>query len=54
MSATLSAYAGIKTPTAMIWGERDAVASFEQGKRLLQLIPGSRLELIGDVGHIRH
>ena len=54
MSAAPSSYAQIKTPTAMIWGERDRVRPFEQGKRLLQLIPGSRLELIGDVGHIPH
>jgi pimeloyl-ACP methyl ester carboxylesterase len=54
MSATPSAYARIKTPTVMIWGEHDRVTPFEQGERLLQLIPGSTLELIGDAGHIPH
>jgi pimeloyl-ACP methyl ester carboxylesterase len=54
MSATPSAYAKIKTPTAMIWGARDTVTPLEQGERLLQLIPGSTLEVIADAGHIPH
>jgi pimeloyl-ACP methyl ester carboxylesterase len=54
ISATPAAYAKIKTPTAMIWGYRDRVAPFEEGKRLLGLIPGSTLEMFDDVGHIPH
>jgi pimeloyl-ACP methyl ester carboxylesterase len=54
LSANPAAYSSIKTPTAMIWGERDRVTPWEQGKRLLDLIPGSTLEMLGEVGHIPH
>jgi pimeloyl-ACP methyl ester carboxylesterase len=54
LSAAPSAYASLKTPTALIWGERDRVTPWEQGERLLDLIPGSTLEMLGETGHIPH
>jgi pimeloyl-ACP methyl ester carboxylesterase len=54
LSASPAAYAKIRIPTAMIWGYRDSVTPWEQGKRLQELIPGSTLEMIADAGHIPH
>ncbi|WP_158814521.1 alpha/beta fold hydrolase [Methylocapsa sp. S129] len=53
-SATPANYARIKTPTALIWGDRDQVTPLAQGQRLQKLIAGSTLDTIADVGHIPH
>jgi len=35
-----------------VWGESDAITPLPQGRYLASLIPGARLELMKDVGHI--
>lgn len=46
----------IKTDTLLIWGEKDPTqeASLKNGKKMYQLIPNARLEIIDDVGHFPH
>lgn len=39
-------------PTLIVWGERDAVLPVEHGHAAQEAIPGSRLELFEDAGHI--
>lgn len=45
-------YTTIKVPTLIVWGEADDWVPVAQAQRLHRLIPGSRLELIGDAGHL--
>jgi hypothetical protein len=54
ISATPANFAGLTTPTALIWGARDSVTPLVQGERLHTLIRGSTLETIADVGYIPH
>lgn len=42
----------IRVPTLILWGAADRVIPSEFGARLARLIPGSRLELIPDCGHL--
>lgn len=44
----------IITPTLLIWGESDTETPLSDGKRLFQLIIGSRLEVISGAGHFVH
>ena len=39
-------------PTLIVWGERDAVLPVEHGYAAQEAMPGSRLELFKDAGHI--
>jgi pimeloyl-ACP methyl ester carboxylesterase len=39
-------------PTQIIWGEQDEMIPLRVGRRLQQLIPGSRLEAIPHCGHV--
>lgn len=39
-------------PTLIVWGEQDEMIPVSVGKRLQQLIPGSRLEVIPQCGHL--
>ena len=54
VTATSRGVAGIRTPTALIWGEKDSVTPLPQGQRLNALIPGSSLDVLSDAGHIPH
>jgi pimeloyl-ACP methyl ester carboxylesterase len=42
----------IDVPTLLVWGEQDKVIPLPHGPVFQQLIPGSRLEVIKDCGHI--
>lgn len=42
----------IQTPTLMIVGENDAPTPVEKAKRIAQRIPGARLEIIPEAGHM--
>lgn len=42
----------ISCPTLLIWGEKDQVLSWNVGKSLQEMIPGSMLRIIPDSGHI--
>lgn len=42
----------IKTPTLILWGDKDNLISVENAKRFNQDIGGSRLEIYPNVGHV--
>ncbi len=42
----------INVPTLLIWGRGDSVIPLEHGKTAHKLIPGSRLTIIDDCGHV--
>jgi pimeloyl-ACP methyl ester carboxylesterase len=41
----------IARPTLVIWGERDRMVYPSGARRILESVPGARLELIPDCGH---
>jgi len=43
---------GITSPTLIVWGEQDEMIPLSVGQHLHQLIPGSRLEVIPECGHL--
>lgn len=47
-----SAYAKIKIPTLLIWGDRDVAVLPESAVRVLQTISGSQLMMMPGVGHL--
>ena len=47
-----AAYDTIRCPVMILWGEEDKWISVEQGRKLAARIPGSRLKIIPDAGHI--
>ena len=45
----------IKVPTLLIWGQQDGIVKADPyGKGFAALIPGARLEVIRDAGHLPH
>jgi pimeloyl-ACP methyl ester carboxylesterase len=48
----IAQYPSIAVPTLVLWGRDDEVLPLKLGKMLHQAIPGSRLELINDCGHV--
>lgn len=44
--------AKLTLPTAMIWGDKDEVSPLKIGQTLNQLIAGSSLDVMADIGHI--
>ena len=42
----------LSMPSLIVWGEQDEMIPVSVGKRLQQLIPGSRLEIIPQCGHL--
>jgi pimeloyl-ACP methyl ester carboxylesterase len=45
-------YPSIEVPTIVVWGEEDSWIPVEQAHGLAALIPGARLELVEDAGHL--
>ena len=43
---------GIQVPTVIAWGSDDRVIPLDCGKRYAELIPGARLEVVPDCGHL--
>jgi pimeloyl-ACP methyl ester carboxylesterase len=43
---------GIAAPTLIVWGEQDEMIPLSVGQRLHQLLPGSKLEVIPQCGHL--
>ncbi len=39
-------------PTLIVWGEHDAVLPVDHAHAAVQAIPGSRLEIFEDAGHL--
>jgi pimeloyl-ACP methyl ester carboxylesterase len=48
---TAGEMAGLGVPTMVVWGERDRLLPLRHAHRAASLIPGARLEIIGDSGH---
>lgn len=42
----------ISVPTALIFGAEDAVTTVDEGKKMADAIPGSKLTIIPDAGHL--
>jgi pimeloyl-ACP methyl ester carboxylesterase len=51
-SANRSAYARIKTPVAILWGDSDAVTPLAQTHDLKALLPQATLTILPGLGHI--
>jgi pimeloyl-ACP methyl ester carboxylesterase len=45
-------YAQITAPTLVIWGEADPWIPAARGAELAQRIPGARLEILPNAGHL--
>lgn len=43
---------GVDVPTLVVWGEADRMIPVANGKAYAEAIPGARLELIPDAGHL--
>jgi pimeloyl-ACP methyl ester carboxylesterase len=52
--ALAAQYGGITLPTLLVWGRHDAIVPLAIGERLRRAIPGSRLAVIDDAGHLPH
>jgi len=52
ISTKPEAWAGLKLPTALIWGDADTITPLEQAHELMELIPEATLIVLPDVGHI--
>ncbi|UFS69399.1 alpha/beta hydrolase [Geomonas sp. RF6] len=44
-------YGDLRLPVLLLWGRHDHIVPLSQGQRLVQAIPGSRLEVLEDCGH---
>jgi pimeloyl-ACP methyl ester carboxylesterase len=42
----------IKAPTLVVWGDRDRLVNVTRAARTARAIPGARLLVIRDVGHV--
>jgi len=45
-------YVNITVPALLLWGDRDVIVPMVTGKRLSQDLPGARLEIFQDCGHV--
>lgn len=52
LSANRSKYEDIKVPTSLVWGDKDSLTPLAQGLDLRELIKGSSLVVLPEVGHI--
>jgi len=42
----------IRVPTLIVWGRKDRLIPVEESERLASRIPGSRLVVLPDAGHL--
>jgi pimeloyl-ACP methyl ester carboxylesterase len=54
IDALAARYPSINVPTLLIWGRHDAIVPLWVGEKLHQAIPGSRLLVVDDAGHLPH
>jgi pimeloyl-ACP methyl ester carboxylesterase len=52
LSAAAENYSQIALPTGIVWGREDTATPLVQGEEINSLIPGSRLVVLDDLGHI--
>jgi len=45
-------FSGLQAPTLLLWGEQDALTPLTMAESFQRLIPGSRLEVIPECGHV--
>lgn len=50
----VSRYGEIDVPTGLVWGRHDPVVPLALGERLRDDIPGARLEVMEECGHVPH
>ncbi len=43
---------GVDVPVLVVWGAADRIGDLEVGKAYAELVPGARLEVIPDAGHL--
>jgi pimeloyl-ACP methyl ester carboxylesterase len=53
-SADRAAYARIKMPVSILWGDKDTVTPLEQAHDLKGLLPQATLTILPGLGHIPH
>lgn len=44
----------ISVPTLFVWGERDGIVKPDYGRAYAELVPGAKLRVIADAGHLPH
>lgn len=44
----------VNVPTLVVWGAEDRIIPADSGRRISEAIPGSRLEIIAECGHLPH
>jgi pimeloyl-ACP methyl ester carboxylesterase len=54
LDADPETYGAIAVPTLVLWGDRDAIVSRDEQRRLLEAIPASRLVVYEGGGHVLH
>jgi len=54
IDAISARYATIDVPTLIVWGRHDRIVPVAIAERLNQAIPGSRLIIVDDCGHVPH
>ena len=52
--ALAARYGDIAVPTLMLWGRHDGIVPLAIGERLHRAMPGSKLAVIDDAGHLPH
>jgi pimeloyl-ACP methyl ester carboxylesterase len=45
-------FAGVRTPTRLIWGDRDQITPLPEGRDLQALIAGATLSVMTEIGHM--
>jgi pimeloyl-ACP methyl ester carboxylesterase len=54
LAGLLDLPAGIQCPTALFWGDHDAIFGRKDQDDLMRVIPGARLQVFEEVGHAVH
>jgi pimeloyl-ACP methyl ester carboxylesterase len=51
-SSDEKSYAAIRAETLVVWGDKDSTTPLSEGEHLHELIPGSELVVMSDIGHL--
>jgi pimeloyl-ACP methyl ester carboxylesterase len=54
LGSTADRIVDVKTPTLILWGGRDRLASPKNAERFRQDIAGSQVVMFDDLGHVPH
>ena len=47
-------FRALALPVEVIWGANDTATPLAQGERIVALVPGARMTVLPDIGHIPH